>query len=142
MNEKMTFRFEQVPPPNKAPEHERAAELGLLPWLRGEVAERQFRCASCNGMVARGGVQVWIPDGVRRKDPAWSVEEFCRTNAYNGHFSAWCLKCARELSPGSVSSESKDADLERELNAYANFAFGLAAALLVATMFILVKQLS
>ncbi len=88
------LHFVEVPPPDAAPVHSRARELGLPDGLRVEVSGYQWRCASCNEMQPNGSEQVWVPASVRSKDPAWSVTEAARLNAWNGDFSAWCVHCA------------------------------------------------
>lgn len=87
--------FREVPPPAQAPVQSRAAELGLPDGLRVETSRSGgWRCACCGSMQRGETDQVWVPDTVQRHDPAWSVTEACRRNAYNGHFSGWCLGCA------------------------------------------------
>jgi hypothetical protein len=87
--------FEEVPPPAQAPVCDTANALGLAVGLRAERANwGQWRCACCHKMQPNESWQVWVPDSVRKHDPIWSVTEAARENAYNGHLSAWCLKCA------------------------------------------------
>jgi hypothetical protein len=89
--------FEEVPPPAAAPVQPRAKELGLLDGLHAHETDHPYRCGWCSQMQPSGSLQVWVPDGVRRGDPSWSVKEAARRGAYNGHSTAWCLKCARKL---------------------------------------------
>lgn len=105
------FVFEQVPPPDKAPEQSEAKKLGLVTGLRAERSRnRPWRCGNCSTMQPGGSTQVWVPDSVRRGDPEWSVTEACRQNAWNGHHTAWCLKCAPKAKkkPKEVSDASSD----------------------------------
>jgi hypothetical protein len=88
------LRFEQVPPPKEAPIQDIAETLGLCAGLRAERSSHQYRCSECHRMQPNGSWLVWVPDSVRRGDPAWSVTEACRTNAFNGTGSGWCLSCA------------------------------------------------
>lgn len=92
----MQFRFEQVPPPEKAPHYEGSEELGLLPFLRAEK-ERDggWRCDCCNGKQKSGATLVWVPDGVSLTDSPSAVSEMARAGAFNGSGSGWCLPCAR-----------------------------------------------
>lgn len=90
----MGFELRQVPPPRTAPVDEAADRLGLVRGLRVKVAPRQYRCGCCGAMQPAGAEEVWVPDGMRRTDPAWSIEEACRLSANNGSFTAWCLGCA------------------------------------------------
>lgn len=91
-------RWVEVPPPAKAPVDEIAALLGLCSGLRAE-RNSQYRCASCSKMQPDGSWLIWVSDSVRRGDPAWSVTEAARRNAFNGHSSGWCLACAQSLTP-------------------------------------------
>ena len=43
------------------------------------------------------GPMVWVNDGVRLRDPGWSVYEAARQGAFNGSGSGWCVRCARKL---------------------------------------------
>lgn len=90
----MEFRFEPVPPPDHAPVDEIGETLGLCDGLRAKRGERMYRCAQCGVMQEPNAWQVWVPDRVRKNDPDWAVTEAARLNAFNGHFSAWCLSCA------------------------------------------------
>lgn len=92
----------QVPPPAIAPIDQSAEELLLVPGLRAERRSSQFRCASCDKMSPNGSWLVWVPDSVRKGDPAWSVSESCRQGAFNGSGSGWCLKCAQPFSAVTV----------------------------------------
>lgn len=100
----MEIKFRQVPPPDRAPLHKKGEELGLVRGLRPEVSDHQFRCAECHRMQPRDSVMVWVPDGIRIGDPAWSVEESCRVSAFNGGSSGWCLKCARQAGGSHTSA--------------------------------------
>lgn len=73
-----------------------ADSFGLVRGLRVEVAERQFRCGECCRMRRSGSLKVWVPDGVMRGDPDWSIEERTHDLLRYGHASAtaWCLSCA------------------------------------------------
>ena len=97
MTEKMMGRFVEVPPPAKAPIEKSAGKYNLLPSLKAETSDHQFRCDNCNRMQPLGSVMVWVPDGTMPWDPDWSVTERCRLNAYNGNASGWCLNCAKKL---------------------------------------------
>jgi len=94
----MNVQFQQVPPPEEAPEQPTATALGLH---RGLKVERQtrgaFRCANCDKMQPNGSLMVWVADGTRIGDPGWAVTENERMNAYNGCGSGWCLHCAQRL---------------------------------------------
>lgn len=95
------WSFQQVPPPVAAPIQNRAQELGLCDGLRVKLSRHGgWRCSECRQMQRDRAEQVWVPAGVLAHDPAWSVTETCRRNTYNGHFSAWCLPCARRLGGG------------------------------------------
>lgn len=96
----MEFRLEQVPPPDTAPVFPKARDLGLADGLRVEVSNSQYRCGECWKMQPRDSLSVWVPDGVRKGDPVWSVTESCREYAYNGSFTSWCVSCAKSLSAG------------------------------------------
>ncbi len=89
--------FKEVPPPAEAPVQQEAGQLGLPKGVRVEHGHRQWRCSCCSQMQPPNSLQAWIPDSVRRGDPAWSVTEACRVNAYNGSSSAWCIKCAKSI---------------------------------------------
>jgi hypothetical protein len=93
------FSLKQAPPPDAAPIQPAADRLGLCAGLRVQEDHDQFRCAECNKMQPSGSTLAWVPDGVRRGDPAWSVTESARRGAFNGHSSGWCLSCAQSLSP-------------------------------------------
>jgi hypothetical protein len=90
----MEFQCHPIPPPSVAPRNSRGETLDLVQGLNVSASIRQFRCGNCHKMQPTGSEQVWVPDGVAKDDPAWSVEESCRISAYNGHFSAWCVRCA------------------------------------------------
>lgn len=94
---KRSGSFVPVPPPDAAPVQDLADTLGLAPGLRVEEDWGQFRCACCKRMQPRGSYLVWVPDGVERGDPAWSVTEECRRSAFNGSGSGWCLGCAKRI---------------------------------------------
>lgn len=90
------FVFEEVPPPTEAPIQSRAEELRLPNGLRVEKSREDsspWRCDCCNKLQRPGSEEVWVPDGIQKKDSAWSVSETARAYAYNGRFSAWCLSC-------------------------------------------------
>lgn len=90
-------RFEMVPAPTKAPEQKEAGQLGLATGIRVEQSHHQWRCACCLQMQRPNSLAAWLPDSVQQGDPAWSVTEACRQNAYNGSFSAWCIPCAKTI---------------------------------------------
>lgn len=96
--ESMKFQMQIVPPPEKAPIQSLAAELGLCNGLQAEQRDSQSRCSCCAQMMPKGSWLVWVPDSIRRGDPSWAVTEAARENAFNGHWSGWCLDCARLLS--------------------------------------------
>ena len=98
------FELVEVPPPQKAPVQDIAETLGLVNGLRAHRSDDQFRCAECSKMQPNGSWMVWVPDGTGRSDPAWSVEERCRQNAWNGESSGWCLACAPKAPKASVAS--------------------------------------
>lgn len=131
----ITWPLEEVPPPKTAPVQDRARELGLPDGLKVETPRdsRQWRCCSCSRMQRPNSEQVWVPDGVLPGDPAWSVTETCRQNAYNGNYSAWCLKCAKSL--GGVAN-AVSTSIEGRMT-------GLLAVILVvlalATLFLAVR---
>lgn len=93
----MAWEFKMVDPPAEVPVDEKARSLGLVDGLRAEESESSYRCDPCNQMQPPGSVIVWVPRGVMRWDPEWSVKEAGRLAAHNGHWSGWCLKCARGL---------------------------------------------
>lgn len=100
-------QFKMCPPPKEAPVDPTATKLGLVAGLRAELTPSMYRCDQCNEMVPSGSWQVWVPDSVRRNDPAWAVTEAVRLNSYNGSFSAWCLPCGKKLGhPNSKSNKS------------------------------------
>lgn len=84
-------------PPAEVPVDEKARSLGLVDGLRAEESERPYRCDPCNQMQPAGSVIVWVPRGVLPSDPEWSIKETGRENAFNGHWSGWCLGCAKKL---------------------------------------------
>lgn len=91
--------FVEVPPPAKVPVQGAAEALGLVPGLRAEKSRGGgWRCSNCHQMQPGGSWEVWVPDSVRHGDPESAITEACRRNAYNGHHSAWCLKCAPKVS--------------------------------------------
>lgn len=91
----MNVTFQHVPPPKEPPWHEIGETLGLCRGLRSEKSRNgQWRCAQCGQMQRAESWLIWVPDGVRKSDPAWSVTEAARVTAYNGHKSGWCLSCA------------------------------------------------
>lgn len=89
--------FSPVPPPSVAPVDTFAETLGLCSGLRAEIGNYQYRCACCDDMQRPGALKVWVPDGITKRDPAWSVTEAAREGAYNGSRSAWCLSCAKSF---------------------------------------------
>lgn len=106
------WALKQVAPPEKAPVQALADRLGLCAGLRAEESKSSFRCSDCFRIQPSGSTMVWVPDGVCRGDPAWSVTEAARRNAYNGHASGWCLRCAAKLSKG-VTAEPTTAQQKR-----------------------------
>lgn len=94
--------FVQAPPPKKAPVQDIAETLGLCAGLRAERRSDQWRCANCSKMQPVNSWLVWVPDSVRCGDEEWAVVEECRRNAYNGHNSGWCLKCAPKASRKTI----------------------------------------
>jgi hypothetical protein len=110
----MKLEFVDVPPPVTIPANQLAVSLGLLHFLQPEKSDTQFRCAQCHTMQPGGSYLVWIPDSVRLGDPAWATAESCRQNWLNGHFTGWCVGCARKL--GAASPARKAATyVSREL---------------------------
>jgi hypothetical protein len=111
MNEdKFIAHFIEVPPPEQAPTDELGEAYGLPKGLHFDSTGDEWRCASCSVMQKPDSPLVWVPDGVRRGDPEWSVTESARRNAYNGHSSGWCLKCAQTLKekpPSPVASKPR-----------------------------------
>ena len=112
------MEFREVPPPSEAPVQDKAEQLGLVRGLQvddGEYAmDHQWRCGQCRRMQPIGSPQVWVPDNIRKSDPDWAVTEACRQNAFNGHATAWCLKCAPKAdgaSPVSLAAMAKKADV-------------------------------
>lgn len=105
--------LKEVPPPDAPPEHLGSSELGVLACLRVSEDCDMYRCANCSQMQKSGSCQVWVPDGVRPRDPAWSIQEIARKTAFNGDSSAWCLACARRLGADEISSAAfiPDSDL-------------------------------
>jgi hypothetical protein len=96
----MEVRFEQVKPPQKARVDQIGETLGLCAGLRARRSDGQFRCGECLRMQAAGSWKVWVPDGVRKGDPSWSVEEAARLITFNGSATAWCLECAPKAKAG------------------------------------------
>lgn len=88
---------EVVPPPEEAREQDLAKSLGLLRGLEVEEYGSQYRCSNCEKLQPGGSLMVWVPDGVRPDDPAWSVTEMARAVTFNGSGSGWCLSCAMSL---------------------------------------------
>jgi len=84
--------------PQRLSDDDYAAYLTTLS-IRAEVMDHEFRCGQCDRMQHAGVRMVWVPDSVRRGDPLWSVMATCRRQAWNGHFTAWCLRCTRSFSP-------------------------------------------
>lgn len=135
----MGWSFQEVPPPKAAPIQDRAKELGLLDGLQVEASRHgQWRCSNCNEMQPSGVDRVWVPDSVRAGDPAWSVTEACRVNAYNGHCSAWCMSCALRLGGSLRSSIASGA---ARFN-YFPFTFGAIMIMLMVGIFAILMALS
>jgi hypothetical protein len=86
-----------VPPPETIAADPNAERLGLPRGLEAVTSHDQYRCYNCRKMQPRGSVVVYVPDSVLEGDPAWSVTEAARLNAYNGSGSGWCVKCAQNL---------------------------------------------
>lgn len=106
------FSFQEVPPPKDAPLQTEAEDLGLVKGLRVEESRHgQWRCCECSAMQPSGSLQVWVPDGVRKRDPDWSVTEACRVNAWNGSHSAWCVRCAPKAQKKRMSETENSASL-------------------------------
>lgn len=103
------LEFREVPPPKEAPWHEIGETLGLCKGLRPQRTDSQYRCAACSKMQPPGSWMVWVPDSVRRGDPAWSVIEAARLNAYNGHLSGWCITCAPKAEAPKVAASTNPA---------------------------------
>jgi hypothetical protein len=102
----MKAMMQEVPPPTTAPVDDIAETLGLCDGLRPWKADHQSRCSNCDQMQRSNSWMVWVPDSVKSSDPDWSVTEACRLNAYNGHSSGWCLKCALGFSKKALRSET------------------------------------
>lgn len=69
----------------------------LVEGLEESKSQNSYRCMHCNQMQPAGSSIIFVPDSVKVYDPAWSITEECNKNKWNGHFSGWCLKCARKL---------------------------------------------
>jgi hypothetical protein len=101
--------FQEVPPPDAPIVDPDAEALGLARGLTADINRHSpFRCNSCSEMQPVGAHLIWVPDGLYPNAGADIVFEMCRRNAFNGHRSAWCLKCARTLSPGALRSTIDD----------------------------------
>lgn len=135
--------FQEVAPPEAAPVQDRAKELGLPDGLRVEAQRRhgQWRCSNCNGMQPSGD-KIWVPDSVRVGDPAWSVTEACRQNAYNGYHSAWCVPCARRLGGSLCSSITKSFMAEKSAMQFNYFPFVFGMAMLIGGFFVILMALT
>lgn len=107
------FSLDPFPPPDKAPIDELATCYGLVPGLGVQMAELQFRCQACKQMQLAETPVVWVPQGSRVGDPAWSITENCRLSAYNGVWCGWCLPCAKSLSPEPPKPEKPNGLLSR-----------------------------
>lgn len=90
----MRVNLEEVPPPDRAPIDQISETLGLVPGLKAKRSSGGWRCCECSTMQPDNAWEVWVPDGVRKSDAPAVITEHCRVNAYNGEFSAWCIKCA------------------------------------------------
>ena len=88
--------------------------LGLVHGLKAEKSERGFRCHECRQMQRVGAWLVWVPNGLRKGDPAWAFEEAC---IYTGQMSGsgWCLDCAPKRDDGFVAA-ARDAFAHRDLS--------------------------
>lgn len=95
------FKLTPAPPPAEAPIQPEADAAGLIAGLRvGRSGGRggPYRCSACHKLVTADVPSVMVPDGVRIGDDSAAVTEVCRRSAFNGHFSGWCLPCAKKLS--------------------------------------------
>lgn len=86
--------WSKVPPPDLPPTQ---SVSGLIPGLRIETKNSEFRCCCCNRMQPASTNLVWVPDSIHRGDSKKTVLEACRLNMYNGNHSGWCEPCARAL---------------------------------------------
>lgn len=93
----MHMTFVEVSPPDNVPAHSASEKYGVLRCLRVEEDRDMFRCSECGKMQSSGSAMVWVPDRIRLGDDPWAVREVARREAYNGHSSEWCLKCAKKL---------------------------------------------
>jgi hypothetical protein len=89
--------FVEVPPPDSVPAYSTSEKHGILSCLRIEENLDMFRCSRCGQMQPHGSSMVWVPDSIKIGDTSGAVSEVVRRDAYNGHLSGWCLKCARRL---------------------------------------------
>lgn len=80
------------------PDGDERAQLEFI-GSRVENSSYSWRCCKCMTMQPTGSTQAWMEDGILPNDPAWSVKEKNIRNAWNGHFSAWCMGCAATLLP-------------------------------------------
>ena len=96
------LRAVRVPPPKKVVPDDVGEKLGLLPGLRAK-RDSGGRCSECGCWRSDGDWLVWVPDSVEMRDSESEVIEQIRVNTYNGHFSGWCLDCAKKLG-GKASS--------------------------------------
>lgn len=111
-----TFSLHEVPPPKEVPVQDEAERLGLVRGLRVSPAQGDmWRCAECSRMQKPDAPMVWVPDGVRKGDPEWSVTEACRRSAFNGHFGGWCVRCAPKASSLIVGSSKVAALIASDL---------------------------
>lgn len=145
-----TWQLVPVPPPTKAPVQDIAETLDLVDGLEVEKAGAGgWRCDNCSRYQTDPGAwQVWVPDSVMPHDRGDEVTEQCRSMAYNGEFSAWCLPCARklgrskrlrEMAVGEASARQRTASSSAADTADREFAWvaGAAVAAIVVTIIIL-----
>ena len=69
------------------------ADVGVLDCVSVHRSSGQYRCASCRTMQAPGSISAYIPVGLQKSDSNEAFANAIDANKWNGHSSAWCLKC-------------------------------------------------
>jgi hypothetical protein len=69
------------------------ADADVLDCITIHRADGQYRCASCGAMQAPASISAYIPVGLQKSDSNEAFANAIEVNKWNGHSSAWCLKC-------------------------------------------------
>lgn len=88
----------------RAEADEKAARLNIIPELRPQLTDHQFRCAQCSKMQPAGSLLFYLPDGLRKTDPVEIIKERIEASRWNGSSSGWCASCVPKAKAGALSS--------------------------------------